>query len=122
MLRVVFIPDIEPLVNNQACLKQIQATLNKGISVCIFIQNWDIYTEVEKLHQAEPFNRILETANYPIIPVRIEKGSKQPKNCFFDRLLKKFRVPASIIFGTIVYSGHEALLKTPHEHELCYED
>lgn len=122
LLRVVFIPDIEPLVKNSECLEAIQKTLKKGISVCIFIQSWDIYTEIEKLHQAEPFNRILETANYPIIPVRIEKGSKQTQPHLLKQLLRKFRVPASISFGNIVYSGHQSLLTTPHEHELCFED
>ncbi len=122
LLRVVFIPDIEPLIQNQECLEAIQKTLKKGISVCIFIRNWDIYTEVEKLHQAEPFKRILEAANYPIIPVRIEKGIKCPRFPIFERLLKKFRVPASVTFGHIVYSGHQALLTSRHEHELCFED
>jgi acyl-[acyl-carrier-protein]-phospholipid O-acyltransferase/long-chain-fatty-acid--[acyl-carrier-protein] ligase len=122
LLRVVFIPDIEPLVKNQECLEAIQKTLKKGISVCIFIQSWDIYTEVEKLHQASPFNQILEAANYPIIPVRIEKGIKYPQIHIFKRLLKKFRVPASVTFGNIVYSGHQSLLVSRHEHELCFED
>lgn len=124
LLRVVFIPDIEPLVKNQNCLEAIQNTLKKGISVCIFIQSWDIYTEVEKLHHAEPFNRILEAANYPIIPVRIEKGTKQkhPRFQIFNPLLRKIRVPAAVTFGSIVYSGHQSLLDSRHEHELCFED
>jgi acyl-[acyl-carrier-protein]-phospholipid O-acyltransferase/long-chain-fatty-acid--[acyl-carrier-protein] ligase len=121
-LRVVFIPDIEPLEKNQECLEAIQNTLKKGISVCIFIQSWDIYSEVEKLHQAAPFNRIIEVANYPIIPVRIKKGTKDLRFNFLKRLLKKYHVPASVAFGTIVYRGHESLLDTPHEHELCFED
>lgn len=120
LLRVVFIPDIEPLFKNQECQTAIQKTLKKGISVCIFIESWDIYTEVEKLHQTAPFNHILEAANYPIIPVRIEKGIKQPRFPIFKRLLKKFQVPASVTFGNIVYSGHESLLATPHE--LCFEE
>lgn len=122
LLRVVFIPDIEPLDKNRECLEAIQNTLKKGTSVCIFIQSWDIYTEVEKLHHTEPFNRILETANYPIIPVRIEKGIKHSRFQLFKRLLKKFRVPASITFGNVVYEGHHSLLSTRHEHELCYDD
>lgn len=122
LLRVVFIPDIEPLVKNQECLNAIQDTLKKGISVCIFIQSWDIYSEVEKLHQASPFNHILESANYPIIPVRIEKGMKFMRFHFMNWLFKKFRVPASVTFGSIVYSGHHSLLDTRHEHELCFED
>jgi len=121
LLRVVFIPDIEPLVKNQECLTAIQKTLNKGISVCIFIESWDIYAEVEKLHQTAPFNQILEAANYPIIPVRIEKGIKEPRFPTLKRFLKKFRVPASVTFGNIVYCGHASLLVTPHEHEICYE-
>jgi acyl-[acyl-carrier-protein]-phospholipid O-acyltransferase/long-chain-fatty-acid--[acyl-carrier-protein] ligase len=122
LLRVVFIPPIEPLEKNSVCLEAIQNTLKKGISVCIFIESWDIYSEVEKLHQSTPFNQILEAANYPLIPVRIEKGLKQSRFHLFKRLLKKFRVPASIAFGNIVYSGHHALLETRHEHELCFED
>jgi acyl-[acyl-carrier-protein]-phospholipid O-acyltransferase/long-chain-fatty-acid--[acyl-carrier-protein] ligase len=123
LLRVVFIPDIEPLEKNQACLEAIQKTLKKGISVCIFIENWDIYTEVEKLHQASPFIQILETANFPIIPVRIEKGFKKPSTWnFLEKILEKFRVPAAIAFGSIVYEGNRTLLQTPHEHELCFED
>ena len=35
MLRVVFIPEIEPLENNKKCLETIRSTLRKGISVCI---------------------------------------------------------------------------------------
>jgi acyl-[acyl-carrier-protein]-phospholipid O-acyltransferase/long-chain-fatty-acid--[acyl-carrier-protein] ligase len=122
LLRVVFIPDIEPLEKNQQCLEAIQNTLKKGFSVCIFIQSWDIYSEVEKLHQASPFNQILEAANYPIIPVRIEKGVKHSRFNFLKRLLKKYHVPASVMFGSIVYEGHQSLLDTPHEHELCFED
>ncbi len=122
LLRVVFIPDIEPLEKNQKCLEAIQNTLKKGFSVCIFIHNWDIYSEVEKLHQASPFNQILEAANYPIIPVRIEKGTKHLRFNFLKRLLKKYHVPASVTFGSMVYAGHQALLDTPHEHELVFED
>ena len=122
LLRVVFIPDIEPLVKNQECQEAIQKALKNGISVCIFIQSWDIYSEVEKLHQTAPFNHILADANYPLIPVRIEKGTKHSPFSFFKRLLRKFRVPASITFGSMVYAGHQSLLDSRHEHELCFED
>jgi acyl-[acyl-carrier-protein]-phospholipid O-acyltransferase/long-chain-fatty-acid--[acyl-carrier-protein] ligase len=123
LLRVVFIPNIEPLPldKNPECLAAIQETLKKGISVCIFISSWNIYKEVEKLHQSKPFNQIIEAANYPIIPVHIEKGEKEQKACFFKGLLKKYRVPASISFGSIIYSGHRSLLETRHEHELCFD-
>lgn len=122
LLRVVFIPDIQPLVKNQECQEAIQRALKNGISVCIFIQSWDIYSEVEKLHQTAPFNQILADANYPLIPVKIEKGTKHSPFNLFKRLLRKFRVPASITFGGIVYAGHQSLLEARHEHELCFED
>lgn len=122
LLRVVFIPDIKPLEKNKACLEAIQNTLKKGISVCIFIQDWDIYAEVEKLHQAAPFNHILEEANYPIIPVRIQKGVKHSRLQIFKRLLKKYKVPACVAFGNIIYWGHQSLLEERHEHEIVYED
>jgi len=122
LLRVVFIPDIEPLERNQVCLEAVHETLKKGISVCIFIESWDIYLEVEKLSESAPFNQIIEVANYPIIPVRIQKGNKPSSFQFFKRLLKKYRVPASVSFGRIIYAGHQSLLETPHEHELCYEE
>ncbi len=122
LLRVVFIPDIEPLEKNVACLEAIQNTLKKGISVCIFIESWDIYSEAEKLHQTAPFNRILEAANYPIIPVRIAKGTRCLDLAWFGRFLKKFQVPASVAFGSMVYSGHQSLLHMPHEHEIFFED
>lgn len=121
LLRVVFIPDIEPLAKNPECLAAIQSTLKKGISVCIFITNWDVYKEVETLYQSAPFNKIIEAADYPIIPVYIEKGIKHPRLHFCKRLLKKYRVPASVSFGNMIYSGHQSILETRHEHELCFE-
>lgn len=122
LLRVVFIPGIEPLEKNKHCLEAIQSTLKGGISVCIFIDSWNIYSEVEKLHQATPFSQILEAANYPIIPVRIEKGVKRLRFNLFQRMIRKFRVPASVTFGCIVYEGQQALLQSRHEHELCFDD
>ncbi len=122
MLRVVFIPDIAPLEKNKACQEAIQKALQKGISVCIFIRSWDIYSEVEKLHQSSPFNEIIEVANYPIIPVQIEKGIKESKFKLFKSVVKKFRVPASVAFGNMIYTGHQSLLQTRHEHELCFDE
>lgn len=122
LLRVVFIPDIEPLDKNQECLDAIQNTLKKGISVCIFIQSWDIYSEVEKLHQATPFSQIIAAANYPIIPVRIEKEMKETRFYFLRCLLNRYRVPAAVTFGNMVYQGQLSLLNVRHEHELCFED
>lgn len=99
MLRVVFIPDIEPLNKNEECLLKIKKTLKKGISVCIFVDNSDLEQEIKNLQKSYHFREILE-AEFPIIPVRITKADQRPsrlplKGCF----VKKFRVPASISFG-----------------------
>lgn len=122
LLRVVFIPDIEPWESNASCIKAIEKALKKGISVCIFIDKTDIFKEVEKLHQSMPFNAILETANYPIIPVRIQKGVKNPRSRFLRGLQCKFRVPATLFFNNVIYSGHQSLLASRHELELCFDD
>lgn len=100
LLRVVLIPAIEPLEKNQLCLTVIKNTLRKGISVCIFVDNENIGFEIEKLKHSYCFQEILEETHYPIIPVFIEKGTKNKRSRFFTRLLQKFRVPASISFGS----------------------
>lgn len=100
MLRVVFIPAIEPLENNMVCLTVIKNTLKKGISVCIFVENSDLMQEIEKLNSSYSFQDLRDGGDYPIIPVVIEKGEKHNNlSSFFARLLKKFRVPAAISFG-----------------------
>jgi acyl-[acyl-carrier-protein]-phospholipid O-acyltransferase/long-chain-fatty-acid--[acyl-carrier-protein] ligase len=101
-LRVVFIPPIEPLENNPNCLLAIRKTLEKGISVCIFVDNMDVLSEIEKLKQSELFLETLKDLNCPLIPVVIDKGQKYPRNRHFVCLLKKFRVPASISFGSTI--------------------
>lgn len=99
LLRVVFIPDIEPLEKNEACLKAIKRTLHKGISVCIFVENSSIEAEIEKLNHSYSFRKILDETHYSIIPVTISKGTKNTQARFFVWLMEKFRVPASIAFN-----------------------
>lgn len=100
LLRVVFIPTIEPLENNLACLTVIKNTLKKGISVCIFVENNNLFEEIEKLNRSYSFQELRDVTGYPIIPVFIEKGEKHNNlSSLFTRLLKKFRVPAIISFG-----------------------
>ncbi|HEV8051236.1 MAG TPA: MFS transporter, partial [Parachlamydiaceae bacterium] len=83
MLRVVFIPDIEPLENNPACLNVIRSTLKRGIAVCIFVENQDLLIEIDKLKQSYSFQEILdESGTCSIIPVVIEKGEKQTQSAF----------------------------------------
>lgn len=102
-LRVVFVPTVEPLEKNALCLERIQVTLKKGISVCIFTTNPDICDAIDKLKLSYSFTEILEKTHYPLIPVAIEKGEKGKKRSpLLTRLLKKFRVPAAISFGSMI--------------------
>lgn len=102
-LRVVMFPTLESLENNPTCLKKIQHCLRKGISVCILTNNEDLSEEIEKLKHSYSFTEILDTTHYPLIPVQIEKGEKSKKRSpFLTRLLKKFRVPAAISFGSMI--------------------
>lgn len=102
-LRVIFIPEIEPLEHNQKFLLTIKKTLEKGISVCIFVDNADVLEEIEKLKTSDSFNKILKDMNCQIIPVVIDKGQKHPRGRHFVCLMKKFRVPASISFGSKIH-------------------
>lgn len=100
MLRVVLIPSIEPLENNEACLAQIRKTLHRGISVCIFVQSEDLSHAIDRLNESYSFKEIKDETGFPIIPVIIEKGEKRAVRIgFLHTLLKKFRVPAAISFG-----------------------
>lgn len=99
LLRVVMIPAPEPLDNNALCLSAIRKTLDRGISVCIFVNNADVQVEIEKLKHSYSFREILKGTDYPMIPVIIEKGEKQKKPKIFKRILNRFRVPAEISFG-----------------------
>lgn len=102
LLRVVLVPGIEPLEKSAVCLQAIRSTLDKGISVCIFVNNEDICEEIEKLKHSYSFRELLEETHYPMIPVAIEKGEKDNRSKFFTRLLKKFRVPAALSFGSMI--------------------
>ncbi len=101
LLRIVNIPSIERLEKNEQCLKQIRKILDSGFSVCIFISDPDIAGAIEKLHNSYPFRKTLQDTDYKIIPVSIEKGTKEKQPRIFKRLLHKFRVPASITFGEL---------------------
>lgn len=104
LLRVVLVPSIEPLDNNRVCLNTIKKTLQKGISVCIFTNNEDICDEIEKLKHSYSFCEILDQTHFPMIPVAIEKGEKnnRVRSMMITRLLKKFRVPAAVSFGSMI--------------------
>lgn len=99
LLRVVLVPAPEPLENNALCLSAIRTTLDKGISVCIFVNNEDVQSEMEKLRHSYSFREILKDVDYPMVPVVIEKGEKNKQSRFFKKILNRFRVPAEITFG-----------------------
>lgn len=94
MLRVVFIPNIETLQDNTV----IRKTLQKGLSICIFVENNDLLEEIEALKRSYLFEEIDAIENYPFIPVVIEKGEKTGQSPFMTRLFNKFRVPAAVSF------------------------
>ncbi len=122
LLRVIFIPQVENLEDNENFIFDIQKMLKKGFSVCIFIKSWDIYSEVDRLHHSAPFNQIIKLAEYPIVPVEIVKADRAEKSPFFERWIQKIRVPASIVFSKMIYRGNESLLPIHHEHIFCLED
>lgn len=101
MLRVVMIPEIEPLENNEECLAAIRDTLHRGISVCIFVENPNVCQEFAKLIESDTLHDIFEEGLFPIIPVVIDKGTKKKEPRFFKRLMERIRVPASITFGAL---------------------
>lgn len=101
LLRVVLIPEIEPLENNPTCLTAIKKTLEKGISVCIFINDANVGKEFDKLKHAQLVQEILKETNCPLVSVHIEKGVKDKHARFFTRLLDKCRIPAKMSFEPV---------------------
>lgn len=113
LLKVVLIPEIEPLEHNQECLKAIKNTLNKGISVCMFIDDASVEHEVQKLKQSTLVQEILRDTKFPMLAVHIEKGEPDQQPRFLRRLLNKFRVPASISIQPIVWDDAPLATKEP---------
>lgn len=99
LLRIVNIPSIEPLEKNQQCLAEIKNLLSKGFSICIFVENPHVAEEMEKISSSYSFKEITQELNTPIIPVSIEKGSKEKEARVFKRLLNRIHVPATLSFG-----------------------
>jgi acyl-[acyl-carrier-protein]-phospholipid O-acyltransferase / long-chain-fatty-acid--[acyl-carrier-protein] ligase len=98
MLRIVNMPAIEPLDKYKGCVDEIKQTLSRGVSVCLFVENVDVCKEWSKLMRSYSFQDL----GVPIIPVSIEKGTKEKEPRLFKRLLNKIHVPASVSFGTLV--------------------
>lgn len=98
LLKVYMLPSIEPLHYNTNCLKQIQKSLKKGVSVCIFFENENIQNEIDKLENSLDFQEILKETNSQIVPILIEKGVKEKETRFFTKLMAKIRIPATVEF------------------------
>jgi acyl-[acyl-carrier-protein]-phospholipid O-acyltransferase/long-chain-fatty-acid--[acyl-carrier-protein] ligase len=122
LLRVVLIPAIEPLEKSQVCLNAIRSTLEKGISVCIFVRNDDICEEIEKLKHSYSFRVLLEETHYPMLPVAIQKGEKNSNSRFFTRLLKKLWVPAALSFGSPIQGSLPMPIRTLSDDEAIDPD
>jgi acyl-[acyl-carrier-protein]-phospholipid O-acyltransferase/long-chain-fatty-acid--[acyl-carrier-protein] ligase len=102
LLRVVMVPEIEPLEDSPICLSVIRKALQKGFSVCLFVEHSDPHAAICKLREALAFQQILDENCYPMIPISIEKGIKDKKSRFFTRLMDKIRVPATVSFGNAI--------------------
>jgi len=102
LLRVFFIPDIEPLQNSAICLTVIRNCLKKGISVCIFIDKKNLEKESKKLLSSYSIQDLCEEFNCPIFSVSIEKGEKEKHYPFFTRMMNKIRVPARLSFKKVL--------------------
>ncbi len=97
LLRVVLLPEIESLENNPKCLKLLRKALNKGISICIFVENQDVTAETQRLRLV--MREILEEYPVATLPVFIDKSEKEKQIRFFPKLYAAFRCPALITFG-----------------------
>lgn len=97
MLRVVNIP--EPLNQSPEYLQEISSCLKRGISVCIFLNQVDICREFEKICKMPRIRKIIKELGVSLIPVTIEKGTKEKEPRFFKRLMHKIHVPARLFFG-----------------------
>lgn len=113
LFRVVLIPEIEPLEHNPSCLKAIRHTLNRGVSVCIFIDDKDVNRECAKLKDSPIVQEILKDTSYPMILVRIDKSEKHKNVRFFKQIVNKFHVPAYVSFERVDWDNIPAQVKEP---------
>jgi acyl-[acyl-carrier-protein]-phospholipid O-acyltransferase/long-chain-fatty-acid--[acyl-carrier-protein] ligase len=95
MLKTVDVRSMELINDNEAKMYHICKSLEKGISVCLFVNDKHSDGELSKMEEA--FHRFLDT-KHPIIDVKIQTGVKLEQTNFITRLLKKCRVPANISF------------------------
>ena len=101
LMRVVWVPSIEPWENHPACLERMTTTLRNGISVCVFVRNADVDDEIRQVQNT--FLSWGKEFPFPIVPVAIVKGEKAvkqgPFSRYFSRYSRLFRCPAVVSFG-----------------------
>lgn len=103
LLRVALIPEIELIENSTESLIAMKNALNKGVSVCIFIDQSDVGRAVENLRNSDLVRGILEETHCPLVSIVIKKGEKDKQSRFFTALMNKFRVPATMTFDAITW-------------------
>ena len=96
LFKIVNIP--EPLENDQENVDEIKQMLERGVSVCIFVENPNTEEEARKFCHSDIFQEAIDIKQYPIISVSIEKGSKAKEAKVLTRLLEKIHVPARVEF------------------------
>ncbi len=99
MLRVVMVPEIETYESSKDFLDKIEKTVKRGISVCVFIDKNDLEQEVGRMLVSPTFCKVLKDTETPIIPVTIEKGTKEKPS----GLLRKIHIPAHVSFGNPIH-------------------
>jgi acyl-[acyl-carrier-protein]-phospholipid O-acyltransferase / long-chain-fatty-acid--[acyl-carrier-protein] ligase len=99
LLRIVQLPTIEPLENNPNCLSSIQRTLERGISVCIFVKTEELQKTIQNLDRSYCFHTILSPKEFPFFAVWIDKSYKNIEKKPLKSIRERLRVPASIIFS-----------------------
>ncbi|MEX1013512.1 MAG: MFS transporter [Waddliaceae bacterium] len=93
VLKLAFIPSIDPLENNRECLEEMKNCLKNGISVCIFVENPDVLSEMKKLENSYHL-RDLEHAIVPVVIQKEQRKETVAKPNFFNRI----RISAQISF------------------------
>ena len=115
IFRIIQIPSIDSLKNNEYRCKQIEKSLNKGLSICILTEEDPSNPNEMKKVQCF-FEKHSSIVSHPIIVVSITKKEKpdsdsasvsssnlgldlDAKSNLFDKVVSRYREPAAITFS-----------------------
>ncbi len=98
LLRVVFIPEVESLTDSVAYLQRVEKNLSRGLSVCLLIDHPNVEQEIETLVGSPSFRVMIQRSGVKMIPVKIQKGSKEKTKGLLPALMRKLRIPARMTF------------------------